>query len=372
MLRHMFYLWRVFLFILASTQTIAYATESVVMCSAVRGRIYYTVQAGDHLSGILQSFGLDKPLWDIKSGSISKVSKLNQIKNPNLLFPGMVIELPFGCEEKLAQFNVTEIDRGREVRRQFPRRTASNSANDKMAPAMEANPKTSTALVSSTQNDQNFKAYSRLRALGRYDFLRIDSKSMQSNSTALLLSEPAFGLNLGWEQVWSDQFSTDVHISYSSIQMRDASSGTLIGGNKPLGQIGFGVHYFLTPALKVKLDSNFGNQLFARAIAVGTATLDSVYLTRLSASVIPTLFQSGDLSMDLQLGCIQVLPGSTSHYSIKSGSGYLLAPTLRQKLDRLQMELKLNYEDIQQHTSISNQQTKQVGIQFGLSFELGN
>lgn len=358
--------WRIFLFSPLSVHIPSQGFEASVKCTPVNERVFYTVKPGECLADILLVFDMDTPLWDPKRGYVYKVSKLNQLQDPNLIHPGDVIDLPFACEEMLARFEVKQTSSGREVHQKPNRVTASEEMTETS---------TSLAPVAQAQNQieqvQNFKTFSRLSAAGIYNFYRIDSKSSSSNSTAILLSEPSLGINLSWQQAWTEKFATRFYLSQSTVRMRDASSGTLLNGSKSLGEIGFELDYAITPNLTAKVDSGYGNHLLARAISAGSATLDSVYASRLGVAVVPTLIRKGDLSVDLQLGYFQIFPTSTNDYSLKTGEGFTLAPGLRHKLKKMQMELDLKYEDLRQSSSISNQKNKQVGIYFGLSFEVG-
>jgi hypothetical protein len=357
--------WRIFFLIILTVQ---FAAQPASACSPVNGRVYYVVKSGDYLVRILRDFKISKSLWAPEQGYVYKVAELNNIQNPNLVYPGDIIDLPFACEESVSEFEVTQLDRGREVNLKSNRVTASE---EKIEPIAQAATAPQTAQATQVERSQAFKAHSRLRASSVFDFHRINSTSSSSQGTATLLSDPSLGLKLSWEQIWSEQFSTEFLVSQAQVKMRDASSGTLLGGNKTLSKIGFGLNYSLNPDLKLKVDSNYGNQLFARAISLGTATLDSVDVSRLGVSVIPTLVRKGDLSLDLQLGYFQVFSTSTTNYSLKTGSGFILAPGVRHKLKAITLELDLKYEELQQDSSISTQENKQTGIHFGLSFEVG-
>ena len=212
---------------------------------------------------------------------------------------------------------------------------------------------------------------SKLFVMGTYDFYRIDSISSVNQSTALILSDPSFGIHGGWQQAWSNQFFSQVDFKYSQVKMSDTSSGILENASHDLGQVGLSFGYIVTPRLQANLFANYGNELYARAVNSGTATLDSVYRSQIGVSLVPDLFQHGDLDLDLELGIFQNSPQSTNLYTFDKSDGYILAPTLRKKLNKMQMELKLNYEAINQKSSISQQKNTQLGIEFGVSFGVG-
>lgn len=344
--------------------TTAHGSEQQTECSSVKGRVYYTAKSGDYLFLILQRFNFVGPIWDPKRKYIIKTSRLNQIQNPDLILVGDTIDLPFACEHDLLKFHVTPTHLGREVHIKTERSVAGEESGKPPITSQKDRP-------AEAAETRSFKTFSRLRVGSTYEFFRIDSASSTSSSSAILLSEPSHGLNLDWEQIWSEQFSTQFQVSQTTVQMRDASSGILEGGRKDLGQVGFSVNYSISPKLIAKFDSSYGNELFVRAITAGQARLDSVDVSRFGASLVSTLIQKDDLGFDLKLGYFQLMSTETADYSLRSGWGYILAPSLRHKLDHMQMELQLKYEQAEQDSNISSQQRKQVGIYFGLSFEVG-
>lgn len=78
-------------------------------CSEVSKPTQYIVQKGDHIAQILREFGLE-PVFT-SSGSLYKLLKLNQIKNPNLIEPEDRLTIPFQCEEQVLA--LTTIDEGK-------------------------------------------------------------------------------------------------------------------------------------------------------------------------------------------------------------------------------------------------------------------
>jgi hypothetical protein len=345
------------------------------------------------------------PLWNKERGFVKRIALENKIQNADLIYPGSRLLLPFSCEKDLEKYSVIERAEGlREVNpnalvrvrtyptsqgavsvlllpdgRKIPMDSASAAEEKSQSQFSEQNLKRNISSedapiapsVEVRDAEPSFKAYSRLHADGLYGFYRIDSTSSLNGSKALLLSDPSLGVSLGWEQIWTENFSTGVSVNAMGIQMRRASSGSLEKGDQTLSRLGFGLRYRFTPNFETKLYTDYGNQLFVRAVTTGTATIDSVYTSKIGLSVIPTLIQRNDLSLDLELGVFHVWPTSLNDYKIEIGSGFRLAPRLRQKLNQMQMELKLCYDELSQNTTISEQKGSSVGIQFGVSFELG-
>lgn len=304
------------------------------VCAPGTKQVLYTVKKDDTLGGIVCAFGVP-PVWSEKRTVIATITKENTIEDPNLIFPGDKILLPFPCKEEVHASVIP------------------------------------TRKVASLVEPAEFNPYSQLSVLGTYDFYRIDSMSSLNQSQAKLLSAPGIGVNLGWEQFWSERFHSGVNASYVSVKMLSASQGTVVDGVHDLSNIEMYFSYGPTPWLDAKFSVGYESQLFSRSTAVGVATLDRIYQTHYGVSVTPTLIRRGNLSLATELGYSQSLPTSTGDYTIKKADRFRVAPIFRQKLDKMQLELKLEYQRGTQESSISTQKNTQVGLHFGVSFEVG-
>jgi hypothetical protein len=366
-------------------------------CSPVKGRVFYTIQTRDQLGDIVRTFGL-KPLWGARRGYVGKVAERNKISDPNKIYPGDSVELPFKCEQDLAKYILIESSRGREIDSKYLVRVRTNTKrtgewrtvlvypdgrevpfvdeefmfseniSQKRKIASTAAPEPLSVLNS---NSKNLSVQSRLSVLGTYDFYRIDSTSLDNQSEALILSEPSYGVRLLWNQLWSDKWASSLGLRYSSVQLTSPTVGQLENTTHSLGGVHLSGSYFLTPNLEAQFFANYGNYLFSRAITIGTARIDLISQTQVGFLLVPQLIQRQNLSLAFELGVFQNLPQSYTDYKVEKSDGYILAPRLRQKLDRYQIELKLKYESLKQTSSISEQKNTQVGVDFGVSYEVG-
>jgi len=298
----------------------------------------YKVKDGDYIIKILQDFNLFSS-WSVNIERIEQIAKENKIKNPDLIYPGEVVILPVQCQS-VAQTAKKTLDR---------------------KPSSELPP----------QESQSFSPYSVLSIFGTYNFYRIDSISSTSSNRSILLSTPSPGVKIGWGQFWSSQIRTGIQIHYESVKMYPASTGTLISGKHDLGGAEFYFSYLPSDKFEIKFYGAYDGWLFARSPQAGTAALDKIYQAQYGVVFLPTLVQKGNLLFGMELGLGQVLATSVGSYTIENSTSYRIAPIIKQKLKDAQIEMKLEYETNTQKSNISQQKNRELGMQIGVSFEVG-
>lgn len=216
-----------------------------------------------------------------------------------------------------------------------------------------------------------FKAHSLFHTAGTYNFYRLDTKNSSIGTRASILSAPSLGVNLGWKVRWTERFSTDSQLAYSSLEMLRADSGTIENSKQHLGSVGLGLNYALSPIIFGRIYTSSGKQLVSKALSSDTVTLDSLTTSRYGASLTSSIIKKDSLSLDLEVGYFQILPTTNGNYRLDRGHGYMVGPRLVQKLDQMQLELNLSYEKSMQDSNIAKQDYSQLGVQFGVSFEVG-
>lgn len=239
-----------------------------------------------------------------------------------------------------------------------------------LEPSSEASPKLAVE-PSARPEAPVSKAHSLFHTAGTYDFYRLDIKDSVAGTKAVILSEPALGVNLDWEARWTERFSTDFQLAYSGVEMLRADIGTLKNRKHNLGHVGFGLNYTLSPTFSGRVYTSSGKQLVAKAISSDTVTLDSLTASRYGASLTSNILNKDSLSLDLEVSYFQILASATGDYKLDRGHGYFIGPRLAQKLDHMQLELKLNYERSTQNSNLVKLDYSQLGVQFGVSFEVG-
>jgi hypothetical protein len=86
---------------------------SKASCSVVSKPVFYVVEKGDHLADIIRTFGF-KLLYG-KHSRVAQVSELNEINDPDLIFPGQEVFLPFKCEEDTAKYVLIDRKTDRQI-----------------------------------------------------------------------------------------------------------------------------------------------------------------------------------------------------------------------------------------------------------------
>jgi len=81
--------------------------------------------------------------------------------------------------------------------------------------------------------------------------------------------------------------------------------------------------------------------------------------------------RAGTLSLDLLLGYRQMLKTSTENATMYDSGEYLMGARFRQQLEKMQIELKINYLKGQQSSSLTEQTNTGIEAQFGVKMEVG-
>ena len=401
-------------------------------CSEVKKPVFYVIEKGDHLSDIIRTFGF-KPLYG-KSSRVSQVSSMNEIIDPDYIFPGQVVYLPFNCEEDTASYVLVEREKDRmidanhlikvkTIMRQNGQRitlmilpnhstiafkrdeipepdqgnratqgillhspVSSSIARDKVPHALIVRTPSSSANSSSevlqlTEGqvlalDQRIVntshlAHSVFAASISYGFYRIDSKAIEDNAMAVLLSRPALGLAFDWQLNWSPRLSTSLNFALRSLEMKRASIGSLSGGEQTTSGMGINFQYNWTKKFKSVFGTSYEERLFARSIQNGVALLEVYQQPRFDLSFEHELAQSGSLGFDLMLGYRQLLETSTESAKIYNSGEYVMGAKFRQQLEKIQIELKFNYLRGQQKTNLTVQENTAIEAQIGVKLEVG-
>ncbi len=206
---------------------------------------------------------------------------------------------------------------------------------------------------------------------GLYGFYRIDSKENEDGATALLLSRPSLGLALGWDLNWTPKLTTGFSLAARSIEMRRASVGVLTDGKQTTSGLGLNVQYQWSEKFKSILGVNYEERLFARSTSNGTAIIEVYQQPSFDLKIEHETFRSGPLGLDFMLGYRQMLKTSTESATMYDSGEYLMGATFRQQLERVQIELKVNYLKGQQKSNLTNQDNTGIETQIGIKMEIG-
>ncbi len=382
-------------------------------CSAVTKPVRYAVVYGEHLAIVIHRFGF-RPLYG-KRSQVKKISELNNLKDPNVIIAGQEIFLPFKCEEDALKHVLIEREESRMIAsvgevpspsqsapaESAPTHPASvppagpaspdviaavNSApvvqpasappssSEPSAPSAAPSPSSESPTPTATQPAEEptpFVPYSSFSIGGLYGFYRLDSKEIAGSASALLLSRPSLGAAFGWDLHWHQDFTTGFRLKSRSIEFQRATSGVLNNSQQTTSGVGLDFKYRWTERFRSSLGMNYDERLFARSVQTGTAVLEVFHQPSFELIFEHEVIRAGALGLDLMAGYRQLLQTSIESASLNDSSEYLLGATFRQKLEKQQIELKINYVNGQQKSSLSNQDNTGIETYLGIKMEIG-
>jgi hypothetical protein len=379
-------------------------------CSVVTKPVRYAVLYGEHLAIVVHRFGF-RPLYG-KRSQVKKISELNNLKDPNVIIAGQEILLPFKCEEDAIKHVLIDREESRIIasvsEALSPAQTASEAvrstsvsmptppasstaARDVAEAATNVLPETTNLPQPSVQHPAEpkpvaapnptpsdlaseattFVPHSTLSIGGLYGFYRLDSKEIVGTASALLLSRPSLGVAFGWDLHWQPEFTTGFRMNSRSIEFQRATSGVLNNGQQTTSGVGLDFKYRWTQKFKSSLGFNYDERLFVRSVQSGTAVLEVFHQPSFELIVEHEMIRAGALGLDFMAGYRQLLQTSIESASLNDSSEYLLGAIFRQQLEKRQIELKINYVNGQQKSSLSNQNNTGLETYLGIKMDIG-
>lgn len=222
-----------------------------------------------------------------------------------------------------------------------------------------------------TPQTSNPKTYSVLGIGLRYQFLRLDSSARENQATALLFSQAGAGVQVSWRQIWSEQLSSEFGAYQQNVAFNSASAGSIENSNIDLGGFDFSLGYKSWQWLDLRIGIGLDSRIYARSLAPGFVTLDEIQQARYGLAFNPVILELGSFALDLNAKLDRITARQGALYEIDDGHEFTISPRLRQKLNQIQMEVKLSYQASSQRSTISSQEISTIGITSGVSVELG-
>lgn len=253
----------------------------------------YVVRPGDTFSKIV-GVHLPGPTFGRK-GNLNRIRKLNpQVKNIDLIFPGMKINL------------------GELASEQSPLRPAEAPAEQERVLASD---KTLAPPVPSPFSLE-FNPY--------FSMLELKLKDRDSGAEATLASQSNFGSNFSYRMDWSERLQSFVKLNLGYITFEQPSSGlvTTKRANKFLSGIGLGANYKLAPKLAGSFSVDYQKELFGRSLSANSITVDSVAVPSFSGRLSYDLGQRATHRFGLYGNYQYKLATSADDYKIHAGHNY--------------------------------------------------
>lgn len=259
----------------------------------------------------------------------------------------------------------------------FGRRVASTGDYAK-AEAVKKEPAISNDFYASSDDESIFgdnflkDAYAKVGIGVLYDFYRIDSSDLNDSADATILSSPSLGFRLFWDQYWSHKWGTEISLEHQEVKMKRAGDGVVNNKNQDVGGIELALKYRLSRAYWLNFHTKYRSFIFSRSETAGEATLDAINLGQLGVSLKAIALKSSKFRLDLDLG-YNILMGAEDFedYKIESMNELFIASRIWGKLINKDAFVELKYHQIDLESSISNQTEKRLGVQFGLSYDIG-
>lgn len=418
-----FILW-VFLGALLHTAA-AEAAPLNVTCSPLVKTTKYQIQKGEHAAAVLRKFGLE-PVFGNR-GSMNDLLKLNNFKNPDVIDPGTVVNLPFQCEEEVKPFKVVQDEK--EFRRITWEKVLLTSepavaAPEAIAPPPLEPPKPADKFdeivakpaeqqiqdVEAAEKSQDtisealryrmicegewtgsecITRYSAIFAtLGGYNnrYDGVDSRAAPgAQKDGLLLSKLNLAAGFGWNNYWNENVKTVLYAELQNNQMLpDIKSVPIEGGDRLLTSLqaevryekgNWGVGLGFRQFDKLYYVFNFQNLVLGSICTVNDVSLCgvNVYSANVSSlffDVSYMIHQAGKFRFDTELKYFTLASTKVSNVDVYSGSGQSIDFSVTH--DRIEEYLKgtLRYAMSSQDTSIETQNAKEIALLFTYSWKL--
>jgi hypothetical protein len=312
-----------------------------LLATEAKADLQYTVRENDTLSDILSRFDL-RPIYG-KNGKLIQTLRRNPglLDQGNRIFPGRVIVIP----------GVPSREESRITR---------SSWEPVRAPASVSPPE-----------EKGFHTYSQFSIRPRHHYYRLDSTDSVNQSKAVLRSGQSLGLEARGDWQWSERLRTGFNASYQALEMFRASVGTLNNSKGSFGAYDVHVGYRVNHWLNAEAFAGLENRLFSRGEAVSIATLESLQLLQYGVRLRGSLASKDSLGFILGVDLKRLGSYEAGAYRVNSSFEYLVMPTLRQNLGRSQVEFSAILGENSMQSSISDQVTQVLGVQLGVSFEVG-
>lgn len=278
---------------------------------------YYVVEEGDTFSEIVQK-KVGSPILG-RHGAINRVLQLNpEIKNIHKIFPAQEIRLP----ESLA------------------------AEKPPAAPAR--------ALASLEDGPAEPGVGHRLNLSAGYDFTNLSSVDKQTGSEASLYSKYSFRLGAGWEQAWTESFSTFANLELRKLDFEPSTnaSKSLARTNKFMASLDAGVKRKFGSRFTLAGAVGFGSELFPRARSASVVEIDSVSLPHVDLGLNFRLFEKGATSVSALAGASYLFSAKPDGYSISGGTRLRAGIRLEHEGKANLTSLDLGFAQRRQDTSL--------------------
>jgi hypothetical protein len=325
--------------------------QSCMITSLVTGTALatvYVVKPDETLSEIAHSM-IPGPVWGTR-GSLAQVLKVNSnIKNPNLITIGQKIFLPENTvlqaqtELKAQERTLAEVS------------TPESAASEGKSAVPENSEHTNISL-----------------GFGLYQS-KLSSTDLSSGGKSILGSAFSPELSVQWNQYWQSGLKTYILGSVRFENYSTTSQTQTVPEHQPTevnAEIGARV-LKLSDRGELGLSLSYAGEPFVRASSITTLALDAVSIPKANISLNYDFYRSVTLKLSAISEVSYLGPASTASYEVKSGVAYALGVRLTEERSH-PIFAELKYSEAFQNTSITNETYSSLGLNFGMSFDVGS
>jgi len=213
---------------------------------------------------------------------------------------------------------------------------------------------------------------SRIRAGAVGSFFAFIGQDKTNGRQATLASSISPGIQLGWEQVWSERWNTYLQYEGQRVSITPSTSRVILGNEQWLSELEFGVRWAIQPGLGFGLTVSQGETLLHRATSLTTIQMEKSQKTKVKARVEGNLINLAPLSLALGAEGGLVLPGTSNEFQTTTGSTYGADIKLVHRSQSGRgLEAQVFHQNSRIETGTVKFTEKESGIKFSLSWEWG-
>lgn len=180
----------------------------------------------------------------------------------------------------------------------------------------------SSAETGNTPDDNSFHAYSKFTVATSGQFYEFNGTEKSNGRSANLISNFSPGIELGSEQIWSENFSTSIFYSGEKISIANTSTRTILGGDAYLSEISLSANYDIGEKTKITATAAQSEVLLHRAPNSSSLQMEKSSKTILDIKVDQRIAQIKPLELHLGLSAGTILPGDSNGYKSEWGNTF--------------------------------------------------
>ena len=336
---------------------------------------YHVLKKGEYLSKIAKSMGLN-PSYEVAL----KLAKANHIKNPNRVEIGDKVCLDTAYYQKEGIFDCVNTMKGNKIcidQSSIQVVTAQKVEPGAMpevqplpviveveepAPVIVpvSKPQLATAAV---ENDEEEQDQDMRMGFGISPFLsysRIEAEAVSNQAKGTVRSNPDYGAEFKFTQLWGKQFSSEIFIVAERKTYKTDSIRAFADHGGALLNYGIGVSARPVERLEFKFKAFYGDEAYFRAPNTTSLAIDFTRAFKMDFATMFDIIATRYASTGVGGGVRLIVPGSIdvtggTSYNAKTGYGFFGLFYLRHRFNHLILEESYTYENLYKDTDLFKQ-----------------